>query len=476
MQYVDKKLALREQVRRWQADPVEYIRKVFRVEPEERQAEILRAFAQPGSKVAVKAGHGVGKTTTAAWAALWFVPLHPDCKVGVTAPSATQLRDVLMAELAKWHQRAHPWLQKQLKLHSMRMEVVGNEQGQFLTARTARPEAPDALQGLHATNMAFIIEEAFGVADPIFEVARGAMSTAGARALLIGNPTATSGYAFNAFHRNADMWKRFTLSCKSSKLASPEYAAEMEKEYGIDSDVYKVRVLGEFPSAAINQLIPRALAEAAAARKLRRDQYEFAPVVLGVDPAWEGDDRSVVVMRQGLQASCLGVFSRMDSQTLGGLVNQWWTKHNAQAVFIDVGWGSGVIDYLRALGRSPIPVNFGGASTRPDCANKRTQMWIEMMEWLEGGGATWPTNGSADSNPIVEDMVGPMYFFQPNGKKMLESKKDMKRRGLRSPDTADALATTFAAPVGMQLRSPSGAPIGNGTGPTLAKMDYDIFG
>jgi hypothetical protein len=459
--------ALKTQIERWRKDPVAYVNRVFGVDPEPEQASILRAFANPGAKVAVKAGHGVGKTTSAAWAALWMVPLFRDCKVAATAPSAHQLRDVLMAEIGKWLQRAHPWLRSQLTLHSMRLEVKGAEATQFLTARTARPESPDALQGLHAENMAYIIEEAFGVADPIFEVARGALSTRNSRALLIGNPTATSGYAYNAFHKNAAMWNRFTLSCVNSKLADPEYAKEMAQEYGEESDVYRVRVLGEFPTAAINQLIPRMIAEAAAARKFREDQVAFAPKVIGVDPAWEGDDRSVIVLRQGLSAQCLGVFSKMDNMTLGGLVDQLWTKHGADQVFIDVGWGAGVIDFLRGLGRSPMPINFGGTALDAQYANRRTEMWFLMRDWLEEGGGTWP------KEDLIDDLTGPMYFFMPNGKKLLERKKDMKKRGLRSPDIADALALTFAAPVSTTRRySPSGVPK---PGTAMASIDYDIF-
>jgi hypothetical protein len=468
---------LRQKLDQWRTDPVLYAREVIGVEPESNQAEILRAFAQPGAKVTVKAGHGVGKTAVASWAALWFVPLFPDCKVGATAPSAQQLHDVLMAEIAKWHGRMNPWFRNQLVVTGKSLHVKGAEKTQFLTARTARPESPDALQGLHATNMAFIIEESFGVADSIYEVARGALTTKGARALLIGNPTATSGYAYNTFHRNAHMWRRFTLSCTNSKLADQNYVEEMRQEWGEDSDVYRVRVLGEFPQSSINQLIPRTLVETAMNRKLARHEYEFAPVVLGVDPAWEGDDRSVVVMRQGLASKCLGVFAKMDSQTLGDLVNQWWTQYKAAACFIDIGWGSGVIDYLRRLGRNPMPVNFGGASSSPMYHNKRTQMWFDMLQWLESGGTLWPASQGSETrgaDAVVTDLTAPQCFILPNGKKALESKKDMKRRGLRSPDIGDALALTFAAPVHIQQDITRSGPIKQRPSNRL-ETEYDVF-
>ena len=463
--------AMREQIRRWRLDPVLFIRMVFKVEPTPQQIPILMDFAVEGAKVAVKAGHGVGKTGLAAWLAIWHVLLFPDSKAAATAPSATQLRDVLMAEIGKWLTQAHPWVRSQLEYTGMRLSLKGAESTQFLTARTARPDKPDALQGLHATHMAFFIEEAFGVADPIFEVARGALSTPNARALLIGNPTATTGYAYNAFHKNSRIWKRHTLSCIDSPLVSKEYVDEMKQEYGEDSDVYKVRVKGEFPSTAINQLIPRDLAEAASKRKYNIQDYHFAPVVLGVDPAWEGDDRTAVYMRQGLVSKKLGSWFKNDAIKLGDMVAGWWREYKADAVFIDIGWGAGTIDYLRSLGLHPIPVNFGGSSTSPEYCNKRTEMWCELRKWLAAGGAI------ENDEALIDDLVGPEYSFLPNGKKSLERKKDMKARGLKSPDLADSLALTFAAEVRKQTELERfahgfGGPSGSNR---RAITDYDVL-
>jgi hypothetical protein len=430
--------------KRWKTSIEVFAREAFGIQPTDQQIEIMKAFQAPGAHVAVKAGHGVGKTATMAVCAIWHTLLFPDSKGAATAPSATQLKDVLMAECGKLINQGHPWVKAQLEVSSMRISVNGLEATQFLTGRTARPEAPDALQGLHAKNMAFFIDECFGVADSIFEVARGALSTSGARVLMCGNPTSTSGYGFEAFHRNKHLWKSFTLSCVDSPLVSPDYIKEMKTEYGEDSDVYKIRVLGEFPSTSVNQLISRDSAEAAAIRQCSKHQIDFAPVVLGVDVAWEGDDRSVIYLRQGLHSKCLGVYRNIDNMRLGGLVNQFWNEYKADAVFIDVGWGTGVIDYLRTIGRSPVPVNFGGVSLSIEYVNKRTEMWCEMKKWLVAGGAIY------QNRELVEDLVGPEVYFQPSGKKMLEQKKMMKKRGLNSPDVGDALALTFAAPVQKQ--------------------------
>ena len=470
---------LREQVRRWQRDPVAFVTRALNGQPTEQQADILRALAEPGAKVGVKAGHGVGKSALMSWAGIWHTTLFEDSKTAVTGPSAPQLRDVLMAEINKWVNRSHPWVKAQLLPGAMRLAVRGAEQTQFLTARTARPDKPDALQGIHATNVLFLVDEAFGVADKVFEVAKGALSTPSARSLFGGNPTATSGYGYNAFHRNKHLFKLFTLSCVDSPLVSREYIKEMADEYGEDSDVYKVRVLGQFPRASICQLIARDIADKAANTVHNRSNYHYAPKILGVDVAWEGDDRSAVYFRQGLASKKLGSWYNIDNMTLGGLIHQWWAEFDVDAVFIDVGWGTGVIDYLRSLGRDPIPVNFGGSSTDPQYVNKRSQMWGNCKDWLTSGG-------SIDKDEdLIEDLVGPMYAFQPNGKKILEKKKDMKRRGLKSPDLADALVLTFAADVVKKsdvekAAAAAGVYVNNGNGilvpSSMCKNDYDIFG
>jgi hypothetical protein len=223
---------------------------------------------------------------------------------------------------------------------------------------------------------------------------------------------------------------------------SPDYIEEMKRDYGEDSDIYRVRVLGEFPNQSINQLIGRELVDKAMKRHLRADQYQHSPIVLGVDVAWEGDDCSVVYLRQGLYSKILGRFNGMDNMTLADRVISWQIEHQAQTVFIDVGWGTGVIDRMRQLGHSPVPVNFGGKATKDArYQNKRSEMWVEMKEWLEQGGAL------EDEEALSEELCAPEYMFTPAGKIQLEAKKDIKKRGLPSPDRADALCLTFAAPV-----------------------------
>lgn len=448
----------------WQKDLVAFIKDVFNVEPTEQQKEILKALQGPSAKVVVKAGRGVGKTAVAAWSIIWHVLLFEDSKTAVTSPTAAQLKDVLMSEVGKWLTRAPKFIQDQLVLTSNRLSLKDSENTQFMSARTADPTKPDSLQGFHAEHMYFCVDECFGVADSIFETARAGLTGEHSRVLLIGNPTNSNCFAAKAC--NMDGWQAFTLSCLSSPLVNQKYIKELEEEYGKDTDLYKVHVLGEFPSAAICQLIPNDLVDKAIGKKIKEEEYKFAPIIIGVDVAYFGDDRSVIFMRQGLASSLLHEYKAIDTMTLAGIVAQCEDQYKADAVFVDVtGVGAGVVDRLKQLGRNPLAVWFGGKPIKEKYKNKRAECWGDMKDWLELGGVL-PLNVKG----LKEDMTAPEYFFTPDGKIQLERKEDMKKRGRRSPDIADALAITFAQPV--YKAEGARAYLSE---PDRCKTDYDLF-
>ena len=457
-------------LRLYRHSALSFVCEVIGADPTEQQQELLESVSMPGSKTSVTSGHGPGKSTVLAWIILWAVSCFPNCKVPCTAPSGHQLEDVLWAELAKWHQQMHGAWRRKIVVGSKKVYHVDAKETQFAVARTARPENPDALQGFHADNLFFLVDEAAGVAQQVFEVAEGALSTKNSRVVMTANPTQTSGYFYDSHHRHRDLWKRLRFSCLDSPLVDEEYVTSMKKKWGEDSDIYRVRVLGKFPRASIVQLISTALVEEAGQRKLHRSKYDFAPKILGVDVAWEGDDRSVVYMRQGLCSTLLGVWPQIDTMTLAGIVAQFEDKYKTDATFVDVGWGTGVIDRLRQLGRNPLPVNFGGSAIQERFYNKRAEMWVLMKEWLEDGGVLL-REGEEHAEDLYADLTVAEYGQSPKGKIALESKKEIKKRGLPSPDMADALALTFAQPVIKRSRMEQAA----GKAP-VAQTDYNVLG
>jgi hypothetical protein len=436
-------------------DPACFARDVLKLTPTDQQAEFFAALARPGARVAVRSGHGTGKSTALAVAALWFLATRKDALVPCTAPTAHQLQDVLWREMRRLLSGADENVRALFQATSDRIILKGT--AGMIVARTARPENPDALQGFHAPEILFIIDEAAGVNDAIFEVARGALSTPSARVALTGNPTRLSGYFHSAFHAARDSWTRLTFSCLDSPLVAPEYARDLAAEYGEDSDVYRVRVLGEFPKSGMHNLISLDLVDRAMAKQLSMGSQSYAPLVMGVDPAWLGTDRSAAVARQGMAARVLFTTRKTDTVVLAEMVARRAAELTPDAIFVDqTGVGAGVLDQLKRTRHPVFGVSFAQSPLEPDrFVNRRAEMWWRVREWLERGA-------SLEANAeLRDDLTSPEYHYTASGKVQLEPKDCMRRRGLASPDIGDALALTFAMPVYPRSPEPAAEDKGN---------------
>jgi hypothetical protein len=230
--------------------------------------------------------------------------------------------------------------------------------------------------------------------------------------------------------------------------------AEWIADYGEDSDFVRVRVRGVFPRASSMQYIPCDLVDAAVVRHVPPEEVKTMPKVIGVDVARFGDDQSVVQRRQGLASWAPRKFRGIDNMDLVGVILSEIKEWSPDAVFIDAGGGQGVIDRLRQLGHNVIEVSFGSeADDKAHYFNKRTEMWGRMRAWLKSGGSI------VDDMDLKSDLIGPEYGYSDKDQEQLERKKDMKARGLASPDCGDALALTFAYHVALQrdhVHSPNG--------------------
>lgn len=427
-------------VDRWRDNILDFVVECLDAEPTRQQEAALKAFSVPGAHVSIRSGHGTGKSTIFAWVALWALVCFWDVKIPATAPTAHQLEDILFPEIEKWRAcMLEPW-RSAIQVKSDKVTMAGTPG--FVAARTGRKENPEALQGFHADNLIFLIDEASGIPEQIFEVARGALSTEGARILMAANPTRLTGYFYNSHHKNRDLWTRFQFSCLDSPRVSPAYAKEIAEEYGEDSDMYRVRVLGEFPHASEMQFMPGDVVEAAMGRHLREEMFDFAPVVIGVDVAMFGGDRSVVFLRQGLMSKILYQKRGVRPEELASRVAMFEDEYKADAVIVDAtGVGEAVMSSLRLMNRSPIAFYAGEKALLDNCHNRRAEVWYKMRKWLYEGGAI------PDDSDLRDDLVGPEYSTNSRGQIQLERKQDMKKRGLASPDLADALAMTFGAEV-----------------------------
>jgi hypothetical protein len=399
-------------------------------------------------QIAVASGHGIGKSAEIGMLIDWAMSTCEDCKVVVTAGTGTQLATKTAPEVQKWFRlgvNAHWW---DINATSIRVKDPGHQamwRADFITWSVQKTEG---FAGLHnqGKRIVIIFDEASSIDDIIWEVAEGVLSDEGTEIIWIafGNPTRNSGEFYRAI-TGANRWHKFQIDSRTVEGTNKKLLDAQIKEWGEDSDRARVRIRGEFPRGGSTQFITGAVV--AAARKRVVDGHEKMPVILGVDVARFGDDRSIIAKRQGRKAEFIGKFYHQDTQVIGAKVQEAIDAEQPDAVVIDGdGIGGAVYDYLKARGydRKTVMVEFHGGATPADphkYLNKRAEIWGDMKDWLEGGQIP-------DEAEIETDLTGPDYGYHPSkGCLVLESKDEMKSRGVDSPDLGDALAFTFAVKV-----------------------------
>jgi hypothetical protein len=356
------------------------------------------------------------------------------------------LKDVLWSEIAKWLRILReriPYLGGQIDLTADEVRLVEMPQEAFAVARTARPEAPEALQGFHAETMLFILDEASGIPDQVYEVAEGALSTPGAYIVQVGNPTRMTGAFYDSHHKDRGDWDTMQWSCEDSPLVAPEYIERMRRRYGAQSAIYKIRVLGEFAGNP-DGVIPLHLMEAA----VMRDVQPTGERLWGVDVARFGEDRSVLCKRHGNTVTEPPIeWSGLDTMQVAGRVKRAWddclVKDRPVTIFIDsIGIGAGVVDRLTEMGLPAYGVNVAeSASSRDEYNRLRDELWFKGREWFESLSCRLP-DGCED---LIAELATAEYRILSNGKQKVDGKDELARKGIvHSPDQADAFLLTFA--------------------------------
>ena len=402
------------------------------------------AIPVPPIRESVVSGHGIGKSAMAGWLVDWIMSTRPDAQGTVTANTADQLATKTWAQVAKWTARCitSHWFDVSTGKGSMRMTRKGREAEWFCAAHTCREENSESFAGQHApTSTSFyIFDESSTIPNIINEVSEGGMTDGEPMKFSFGNGTRNTGWFKDTFM--GGRWGNTHVDSRTVQITNKVEIDEWIKEHGLNSDFIKVRVRGMFPAQSIKQFISEADVDAAEQRTLRREQYEWAPKILTLDNAWEGDDTGVIGLRQGLKFDVLRTFAKNDNDVvIANLLAQLEDEHKADAVFIDGGYGTGVVSIGNTLHRDWVLVWFAEHSMNPGCLNKRAEMWSSMRDWLKQGGVI-PTRPT-----LHRDLIGPETVPRLDGKIQLESKKDMKKRGVASPGEGDSLALSFAFPV-----------------------------
>lgn len=452
-----RKRFFQEKIPVYRKNPVIFAREVLLFEPDEWQKEALTDLAE-NPKVAIKSGQGVGKTGLEAVALLWFLCCYPYPRIVATAPTKQQLHDVLWSEVSKWMSKS-PLLSEILKWTKTYIYMIGNEKRWFAVARTATK--PENMQGFHEDNMLFIVDEASGVADPIMEAVLGTLSGKNNKLLMCGNPTRNSGTFFDAFNTDRALYKCHTVSSADSPRTNKVNIESLIRKYGRKSNVVLVRVFGEFPNNEDDVFIILSIVEKCGSKLYELSENKGMPyIIFGVDVARFGDDETVIY--RNTKGKLKLVIHRRGQDlmaTVGDIVVQYRKavkefpeyKGRIYVNIDDTGLGGGVTDRLKEVKREQklnqlfvIPINAAerietdtkeGKEAADHYNNLTTHMWAVLRELLENKQIE-----IEDDSETFAQLSTRKYFMASNGKLELESKKEMKKRGVASPDRADAAA------------------------------------
>ena len=448
--------------------------------------EEIKARAFDGTKsvspirFATASGHGIGKSTLTAWLIKFIMDTRPKAVGTVTAVTGDQLKTKTWAELGKWHKRSltKDWFEYSSSRGNMSLVRIGDEEEWKCHAQTCKEENSEAFAGQHAVTASsfYIFDEASGIPGKIFEVRNGGLTDGEPMIFDFGNPTRNSGFFYEECV--GELRKRFNVRMIDSRdvsITNKDTFKEMEEDYGADSDIFRVRVKGQFPRQSSAQFISGEDVEVAQRREVSDNSR--LPLILGVDVARQGDDESVIYPRQGKDARSFEIIREngLDGIQLANHVVRQFNKYTNLGydvhIFIDNGggWGASAIDHLRLLGYSPLEVNPGRSAV--DKMNYRyisDEVWGRMKDAIHSG-LCLPTN-TTRSGTELRTQLTQREFGYFNGQRIhLEPKAKLKLRVKNgSPDIADALAFTFAYDV-----APTGGYGGMKRRQTEALSDYD---
>jgi phage terminase large subunit len=443
---IDKNLV--EVMRGWRERPVDFCRDVLRFEPLHWQIEFMQAVADSRlgkldkRRFAIRSGTGVGKSAGVACLILWHLACFFDSKIGITAPTAPLLRAVLLPECAKWIRNIPPELKDVFPYDPQTERILLHDN--FAVARTSREGQSESMQGLHASNILMIFEEASGVAEASFLASQGVMSEEGAITIYIGNPTRAAGPFFDAFHADSHMFWTKRVGCQDSERVSPKYIEEMREKHGEDSYEFKVRVLGEFSLEDSGVIIPVTWIQEAMNRYVEPDSDY---IVWGFDVS-DGRDKSALARRCGNKLLGIHAWGGKEVLQSVGMVADWYSEckyeEKPDEICVDaIGMGATAAQRLaEVLKGEPVRITkvnvaLTGMQIGERFTSLRVELWDRGRKWFESGLVALPPNATALASQLssVEWEVK-----DSNGKWAIVDKK----AGGGSPDMADSFLLTFA--------------------------------
>ncbi|MCX6822231.1 MAG: hypothetical protein NTW30_05655 [Candidatus Aenigmarchaeota archaeon] len=404
---------------------------------------VERALSKQGkNKISISSGHGIGKSNVLSMLILWYLFCFKDAQIPCTAPTSEQMHDILWKELAAMHKRMPAKIQSLYDWSANYIRIVESPETWFARAKTARKENPEALAGVHGDHVMFVVDESSGVPQEIFNTAEGAMTGENVIVIMISNPTRMIGYFYDSHNSDKEAWETMQFSSKDSPIVNEDYITRITEKHGEESDEYKIRVLGEFPAAdAIDDqgYVPLFLET-----DLRQveDMLFVGDCLMGIDPAGEGKDETVWVVRDRFKSKivCKEKISNEKSIAEKTLTLMDYYKVRPENIYVDnFGIGANVAQEMAIEGYRVNGINVGDKAYDERFVNLRAEVYWKIKEWVRTGGEFITHDG-------WKELLYIRYRNQLGGKLQIMPKGDMKKKLGRSPDHADALSLTFVRP------------------------------
>ena len=452
-----------EDIKYYYNRPVEFAKDVLNITPTKQQAKFLTALITH-KKIAVKSGHGVGKSAASAMAVFWFLICRDHAQIIITAPSKSQVELALWARISELWNSLNPVFKQFFKKQSNRIYYKSDKENWYVVAKTSNKEKPESMQGPHADNLMYILDEASAVPDEIYVAVYGSLTGKNNYLLLLSNPTRMSGEFYDAFRSSGSDFKKFTFNSEESELVSEVSRARWAK-FGKKSNEYRVRVLGQFPNQEAGTLIPWEWVNAAAdrykAQIILNEAFEDEDtgitsnmldintneIIWGLDIG-AGGDLSVLAKRRGNVLYEIKTFDFSDTMELCGAIGIEYkqTPQEYKPVNINCdegGVGKGPVDRMKELKLPVTAVNSAWASTQPEhYLNVRAEMWCAASDWFRDDEPM-----IVDNKKLIEQITTMRTVPHSRGVVQMEKKEVYKKRHKgESPDEADACCLTLFTP------------------------------
>ena len=404
---------------------------------------VERALVYGDNKISVVAGHGVGKSSVLSMLIIWYLFCHLDAQIGATAPTSEQIHDVLWKEVSLWMGKMRPELKDLFEWQTGYIRVKERPETWFARARTARKEAPEAIAGLHADHVLIIVDESSGVPDEIYRAAEGSMTGPNVLVILIGNGTRPEGYFYDTHHSDKSNWQTFSFNSEDSPIVEEGYIERMAAKHGRESDEFRIRVVGGFPSS--EQMDDKGWIPLLSESDIRigpANQEWVGRRVMAVDPSGEGDDKTVWAVRDNFHSRVVATEAVSTPKSIALRTLDLVRELNidwSDVIVDNLGEGANVSRELLLLNHEAnvTAMNWGEEADDPEVyLNKRAEACFRGREWLIKGG-------TVVGDELKRDILSYNYRNTLSDKKQILDKPRLRKKLGRSPDRGDAFFMTF---------------------------------